>query len=616
MYLNRVQYEGTQTTPDTFSVTPVVNAEEAPNSDLFVAVIDEQGTDKYVSCLGSVTGSVFTINTVLESSENANAIPNFVGTVKVSSSVTQTDLFRMTTGKAVVALLGQSNISGFNTGADERDFAYSNNVQWDRSKDATIPVVEPLEHQFFNPARTPPCTSYATGFGNTLIDNGFKSVLNAPCGYDSSGYSTVNGWSPGDSIYNEAVQTTSDALNEAGSNNYLACILLRMGETDHTTGGYTSTQFRDATVDMITQFKAAVGANTGQDLSRVPVVIIGLNQDFLTANPTAVTGVEQGMSETPDYLAYSSYLAMPWSTSTGDNTHDSLTTVRRVGYQELLPKMREAEANRNPSQVAASLTADATVDITASAALVSTADLTASATVNVTASATLVGSIALTAAATVDVTAAASFPEGAPAPSFLVQKGVEQTEAPAGKLETWGSTVDTKQIENLTGSFVADLSAGVIDFPGTAIYNFNPGLGTPILNSAAGCTIIFDLNADVALANDNIISGTGIRLAASGDFAELQGTTTTWSGLTPSTRQWVAMTIDRTGDFMKVFIDGTEDAVVNGIAALESAGDATGDQQLGGTVGAYDGKMYNIYLSDQPLTAAQCQDAVDTYFVT
>lgn len=351
MYFDRLSMSGVQAASDTFNVSFDTGSNQPPDNMLFVFFI-EQKSDKSIFVTGSGSlqggGTVFVINTVYESSSGGD-IPLFVGDITLRSSVTADDLDRMSSGRALVGLLGQSNIIGFNTGADERDLIYSNNLQWSRSFQARKPVVEPMEHQGFL-ARTPPCTSYGSGFGNMLIDNGHKAVLNVPSGADSTGLS--NGWTPPAGIrYVQAVADFSDALNDLNGGvgvNYPSCLLMRMGETDFG-AGYTLEQMRDGLVELFTEFRADVQTNTGVDMSRVPIVIIGLNEDYLNNNPAARTTVEAGMAEVPDYLPYSSYLSLsPWS-SASDGTHDDLATVRRVAYRELLNAKLLAETNRFPS---------------------------------------------------------------------------------------------------------------------------------------------------------------------------------------------------------------------------------------------------------------------------
>lgn len=205
--------------------------------------------------------------------------------------------------------------------------------------------------------------------------------------------------------------------------------------------------------------------------------------------------------------------------------------------------------------------------------------------------------------------ATASIQTSVPESVFLVQKGQEQT-LTGNKVTGWGNTKNAEVLNNNAGLLepTADASGNVTFQTDRILFHAD---GPSYINNTA-ITLIFDItkltNTEGKIYGTHAGGASDIRTQAS---VKLQGTTLNYSGLVFNNRTHLAVTLDRSGNSIKAFLDGVENASGT-LSAYQAESAGATEMSLGNGMHAV---VHNFAIYNAVLTGAECEAAAARDFV-
>lgn len=199
----------------------------------------------------------------------------------------------------------------------------------------------------------------------------------------------------------------------------------------------------------------------------------------------------------------------------------------------------------------------------------------------------------------------------APEAVLLVQKGQEQT-LTGNKVTGWGNQKNAEELNNDAGLVepIADASGNVTFQTDRILFHAD---GPSYINNTA-ITLIFDITK---LSNvEGKIYGTHASGSRKSDIrtqgsVKLQGTTLNYSGLAYNNRTHLAVTLDRSGNSIKAFLDGVEDATGT-LSTYQAEATGATEMSLGNGMHAV---VHNFAIYDAVLTGAECEAAAARDFL-
>ena len=308
--LDNVKYTAAQLTDTTYTLTLVTGFNEMPETLEFSMYIKSDGGQ--ASVIGTRSGTTFTIV------EYFDDIPTFTTNIEIYSAY-PAEMVNRRTGRGFVLAVGQSNMVGKTIGNGTipvEDYLSGHALQYAYSKagvdDGVYQAIEPLYHPT-NSLEGTANVSHMPYFAKELRQDGWKEVVIYPGAANTTGFPTH--WGPTGTYFELARDGMIQALNESDDND-LICIVLRLGETNNDTGTLRA-DYLDAVIELVDGFRTEIGTGTNRDLSRVPFICIGLNQEFIDS--VRYNGeIELAHADVPDNILYSYGSAYPgWRTHTG-----------------------------------------------------------------------------------------------------------------------------------------------------------------------------------------------------------------------------------------------------------------------------------------------------------
>lgn len=225
-------------------------------------------------------------------------------------------------GYDIYICAGQSNMVGIGTGVTAEDAVNALIDQWAMSgvsASSIIPATDPLAFPRGAVANTvSPAGAFARGMLSTLQAG--RKILLLPVAVSATNLmysSSTNAieWAPGYSLYAQMVDVCKATL-ALSRGNRVAGMIWSQGESDRFLTGVTAEQFRDATVNMMTQLRIDLE-------SEFPIVIGGFTPEYDAGiYQTALTQIELGLSMVPAELPNSVYVDGPAGYAVvGDEIH-------------------------------------------------------------------------------------------------------------------------------------------------------------------------------------------------------------------------------------------------------------------------------------------------------
>lgn len=344
-YLDFVRENASVVTDSIFDLSSAVPYSQFPsNVDTDAFLSDVSGNWAHI--YGSKVGSQFIRQYTIETSESDNSMPTFGGSLAIHSTVGATNLNKLTTGRAGVLIIGQSNAVCQNLDNDPTlDFTNGNVTEWHNNQ--YILAQDPLNHDLVAPQG-----SDSVGFGphlaKTMLRNGYGHVTLIAQAHGSTSFST-GFWRRGGQGYDNARSETASFLNDS-PDNYLDRIILALGEDD-SAAAVSQAQYSAYQQELFSNLKADLASDTGRDLSRVPIVSLGMNFKYLELFGANGAAVEAAIADDVNNIPYYEYLQVsPWATIVSEtvpplNYHTDAASCRRIGNIELEPATKRARGN-------------------------------------------------------------------------------------------------------------------------------------------------------------------------------------------------------------------------------------------------------------------------------
>ena len=552
-----------------------------------------------VAVIGKVTSSLFQIDRYVEGHTSVT----WGTTVSIVGTLSAETMNRKIHGVAGIALGGQSQIVGYNEGKDtDIEYSRAGVTEFFENQDYRTLASEPLDH-LDALGTTVRSVTFALHYAETLQREGFNRVEFIAGGTGITSFSEGH-WVRGGTQYDNFLAKIKAFILD-DSANFLSEIIMAIGPSD-AVNNQTKAQMDGHLLTFCTHIRADILAETGVNVDRAPIIFLGMNSHFI-AQGTG-TQVEASLADGPNlipfvgYVEVASYATTTTTLSTGIANHHSAETHRRIGTRELIKGRRMALKNLAealPANIALSVGAATETDTAGSASV----DLLGSPVQQSVSAASETDS----AGSSTPTIAANTAPEAV----FLVQKGQEQT-LTGNKVTGWGNQKNAEELNNDAGLVEpnADASGNVTFLTDRILFHAD---GPSYINNTA-ITLIFDITK---LSNvEGKIYGTHASASRKSDIrtqgsVKLQGTTLNYSGLAYNNRTHLAVTLDRSGNSIKVFLDGVEDAAGT-LAAYQAEATGATELSLGNGMHAV---VHNFAIYDAVLTGAECEAAAARDFL-
>ena len=277
------------------------------------------------------TTTNFIINSIEETSESDNSVPTFVGGVNIFSSLPIKQMSdSQEDGRDAVLIVGgegavgnngaalttegwnevldtvDSNVLVYNVGTKTVNAAHTAEVVNAELQNKYHIASNPLPHG--GSALTEFPEENSVGFGIELAKEYFhkshwsRQTVILPAGKILASAFTTGEWTnTSGAMYTAAVNLVNTFLAE-NANNKVAMIVISLGLQDSTAGANAA--FEAALDALIAKFRndAFTGNTLQSDFARLPIVVCGLPDDFVTATGAAATAIEAIIADTPNRL--------------------------------------------------------------------------------------------------------------------------------------------------------------------------------------------------------------------------------------------------------------------------------------------------------------------------
>lgn len=382
-------------------------------------------------------------------------------------------------------------------------------------------------------------------------------------------------WSaPAGSLYVRMRDMAIAALNRNPAN-YLGFLYLMIGVNDAVYGvtpdGSLETDFATILDNLITTFLAEVGASTGRDLSRTPVILVTLPESYISSGGIRATRVNNAILDTPNRLPWVSVIdTSDMEVRVVDTYHWEVEELREIGAERFPTAYFQALTNYPTGIVTAQLVANATGTATVSGDLTISGQLAAAAagTATITGALTPGGTppAELAAAPTGIATITGDLSPGSASVALdgLYLKGTGLVDN-GGNFESWADQAGGDGNIILTGQSVAArpaVSGGSVVFDGVDDYLALPNV--MLDDISGGFTFIIDMeSSDDGSGNPFYFGGYHFSLRMSGvnvyfmphnAFGGIAMTTV--SALNDGTRKVIELVCAAPGGTAEMFVDG------------------------------------------------------------
>ncbi len=337
---NNVSYSSiTLTSP--FVVSLNFGFIDAPEGERGFFIIEQDSNKSlFANVLGRVVAGSLIVDIVEFTTGINNALPLFTGNVTIFSSIPVTQLStQLGNGRDGVLVIGDGNAVGNNGAAFTSDgwnvildslgsgvLTYrktSTNVNstHDGFNAVDTELVntfteanEPLPHTQNDPGGNAFPDPNSIGFGLSMGKDifyrnvGGRQVVLLPSGKTASSFDGGEWTATSGAMYTNA-QTLGNEFLIENSNNRIIAIVVSLGLTDTNASAHAG--FEAALDALITKFRLdAFTPNDFQtDFSRLPILVVGLPDDFVTANPVSGGAINSSLADTPNRFENCAFVA-------------------------------------------------------------------------------------------------------------------------------------------------------------------------------------------------------------------------------------------------------------------------------------------------------------------
>lgn len=505
-YANNVSYSAVTVSDLVYTLTLETNRQPIPEGVPSRLVISDDNGN-FAEIRGERTGNTLNVLAIFDST-NAKEMPTFTTGLKVKSTPTALEMAKIH-GKQAILMFGDSNAVGYSAngqtnqaaGLDndgpngDNDYLDSNVLEFVSTQEPNYRIAsEPLRHIIENNIDTTNNVSILPALGKEMKFHGCPNPVIIPSGL--SGASFIDGTfgsyrAPNGIVLTNAINHVSAFINQNKGLHTLELVVASCCTNDDIRG-YLGEEYHGYVVDMVDHFRTQVFANTGVDVSHVPWVFIGCNQEFINGDSIhTYSGIEPDVAAIPSYVRFSSYLALPWSVSNGDAIHNNAPTNRRIA-REIPALYYQALQNRVVQTVGGTGTV---VNMSNTPTVTQTA-LQASVTAPETAEATIINMDLLTASQEA-LTAEVVLPDAAATPltdalafDLQLRGDTGKTIVNTNEVSEWQNLIDDSLCTVPSGNTnPTDAADGVTLAGGDSGFLVDALVGT-YENSAGGTTIV------------------------------------------------------------------------------------------------------------------------------
>ena len=320
-------------TSSPFTFTIDADSNVLADGDRFYTMIEQVNDTSIwanVVVIYTASGTSMAVVELLETSESDNSMPTFASTVNIYGS---TPLMFMSDaqedGRDAILIVGDGNAVGnngttlsttgwsevldhvdanvltLNLGSLVANATHSATATNALVTDKYLPAAEPLPH-VDNAGLFPPANS--VGFGAALGREYFhrqpwaRQTVVLPVGKTAASAFTTGEWTQGTGAMYTSAQTIANTFLAENVHNKIAMIVISLGIND--SAAAANAAFEAALDALINKFRgdAFTGNTLQSDFSKVPVVVCGLPDDFITTIGAAATAIELSLSQTPGRL--------------------------------------------------------------------------------------------------------------------------------------------------------------------------------------------------------------------------------------------------------------------------------------------------------------------------
>lgn len=620
-FIDLIKYTGSQTNTIIFDMTLEVGYQQIPENTLVIVTLrDTSGT--YATVSVNRSGSTVTVIHLLGSA--FGVLPNFNGEVTLVSSVGG-DIIDRGFGVGALVGMGQSNVIGWDTDFNARiDFPHGSVTQhvfnWRDAGDVltTIDEVEIVDGEL--------AWAKLSSLGDTvsalphmakalLAEGGHSAIEILPGAQGSTAFGPITSgvgvpgeqWVKGGILYERLVDMTVSFLDRKDTN-YLACFVMMLGESDAFEDNITEQQFTDFTDQFWIDFKSDVTLATGYNMSLVPFVAVGMNDDFLTwINGGTAVEIQASLAGIPDRISRSAYVSMLGQPSL-DPFHHNAEAQRNLGRKLFMDGYRSTFTNWTASGETLLGTLIATGNSTANFLSTLSGDIlaTADATSFFGGNTELDGNILATANAVVDLTVPT-------VPPIIAnwKAGIGITKDGGNKVSEWADSDGNGHTwTQPVGAWQPTDTGTEIQFTAAADTHMSASSGIIDIINSDRFTLIYQYKATSSGLNlfgnahtfvTPNASDTRFRISDAGGVDDVFGADTN-DGLVHT----LSAMVDRNQDVKRYTIDGgIELDLTSGISPAPSAA-TTFDLGKGfGTFNHSDSTALNMYITDAALSEAE-----------